>query len=595
VASLFSDLLNFLSNVRNAIQSSGGAVGAKVGNPPKVTQPNTSTWTNIRSAVQSSGGVVGAKLGTLPKTTTTAKPAPKPAPAKPASKPAPKPALKTTSKPSPSYIKVGDRGSSVAEVQRLLAAAGFNPGKIDGIFGSKTLAAVKAFQRAHGLAVDGIVGPKTMAALRAAASRKTTSAPKTTATKSTAAPTKSTTSTARSATTSTAKPATSSSTSTDTSTASSVPNIPMPNLPQLPGPSPLLPFILSLMASGPQVSVNVDELMQKAQERAAAEYADVASSLNRALQTLQQQQQLVQQQFEQARRDLVRQHAVENFLDLRKLEQQMANRGMDGSGIAADAAVRLGMASQQALDSALRDLNTQQAQALLELNQQYAELSDQIAQLPQKQAARAQELLDYLYDKALEQQSTVASLQRDFLATLLPYISPSMNEILQARNQRDLGLLNAWISQYQHLTPSGNARLQAELQRYMHDTPSGDTQARIAFERWAHLTPSAADLIREQLGLLENELGWARLEAERAKSSAPTKADLAMDRLSAYLSRLPAQARAQALVKIANGGKSAILQDKALAGLIGYPEIAGASDADVKQAAWMLMSLTSGK
>jgi hypothetical protein len=51
------------------------------------------------------------------------------------------------------------------EVQEALAAAGYNPGPIDGIRGRRTIAAIRQFQAAHGLQVDGIVGPKTGAKL----------------------------------------------------------------------------------------------------------------------------------------------------------------------------------------------------------------------------------------------------------------------------------------------------------------------------------------------------------------------------------------------------------------------------------------------
>jgi hypothetical protein len=50
-------------------------------------------------------------------------------------------------------------------LQQQLAAAGFNPGPIDGIFGARTASAVRAFQSARGLKVDGIAGPQTMGAL----------------------------------------------------------------------------------------------------------------------------------------------------------------------------------------------------------------------------------------------------------------------------------------------------------------------------------------------------------------------------------------------------------------------------------------------
>lgn len=50
-------------------------------------------------------------------------------------------------------------------IQIALARIGLDPGPADGIVGSKTRAAVEAFQTVHDLTVDGIVGPKTRAAL----------------------------------------------------------------------------------------------------------------------------------------------------------------------------------------------------------------------------------------------------------------------------------------------------------------------------------------------------------------------------------------------------------------------------------------------
>jgi Putative peptidoglycan binding domain len=58
-------------------------------------------------------------------------------------------------------LEQGDSGPAVAELQRLLP--------VDGIFGTATKAAVRAFQQANGLIVDGIVGPATWAKLTSAA------------------------------------------------------------------------------------------------------------------------------------------------------------------------------------------------------------------------------------------------------------------------------------------------------------------------------------------------------------------------------------------------------------------------------------------
>jgi peptidoglycan hydrolase-like protein with peptidoglycan-binding domain len=58
----------------------------------------------------------------------------------------------------------GDQAHPVPTLQYLLRARGHTV-TVDGIFGPRTDAAVRAFQASRGLAVDGIVGPNTWTAL----------------------------------------------------------------------------------------------------------------------------------------------------------------------------------------------------------------------------------------------------------------------------------------------------------------------------------------------------------------------------------------------------------------------------------------------
>ena len=61
--------------------------------------------------------------------------------------------------------KYGSRGDEVKQIQQKLKNWGYYYGSVDGIYGSKTLEAVKYFQRKNGLTIDGIAGEKTLAAL----------------------------------------------------------------------------------------------------------------------------------------------------------------------------------------------------------------------------------------------------------------------------------------------------------------------------------------------------------------------------------------------------------------------------------------------
>ena len=66
---------------------------------------------------------------------------------------------------SQALSKYGSRGNEVTQIQTKLKRWGYYTGSVDGIYGSKTVAAVKYFQRKNGLTVDGIAGPATLKAM----------------------------------------------------------------------------------------------------------------------------------------------------------------------------------------------------------------------------------------------------------------------------------------------------------------------------------------------------------------------------------------------------------------------------------------------
>lgn len=61
--------------------------------------------------------------------------------------------------------KQGSTGSVVTQIQQKLQNWGYYSGTVDGVYGSKTVAAVKYFQRTNGLTPDGKCGNRTLEAL----------------------------------------------------------------------------------------------------------------------------------------------------------------------------------------------------------------------------------------------------------------------------------------------------------------------------------------------------------------------------------------------------------------------------------------------
>lgn len=58
-------------------------------------------------------------------------------------------------------FKIGDKGDAVKEIQKKLLNAGYYHFDKDGLFGTRTQDAVKAYQKDNGLLIDGIIGEQT--------------------------------------------------------------------------------------------------------------------------------------------------------------------------------------------------------------------------------------------------------------------------------------------------------------------------------------------------------------------------------------------------------------------------------------------------
>lgn len=67
--------------------------------------------------------------------------------------------------PDGRVLRLGSVGGDVKQLQELLKALGLDPGTPDGVFGSKTVGAVRTYQESAGIRIDGIVGRGTRSSM----------------------------------------------------------------------------------------------------------------------------------------------------------------------------------------------------------------------------------------------------------------------------------------------------------------------------------------------------------------------------------------------------------------------------------------------
>jgi hypothetical protein len=127
--------------------------------------PTASATTTAPAAVTQPGAASPTPKAKNPTSTTTT-PSTSTTPATPNTAPPASPVTLAAGE----TLSLGASGEDVTKVQNALAAAGHDPGPVDGSFGPQTQAAVQSFQQAQGITADGIVGPETVKALNTAGS-----------------------------------------------------------------------------------------------------------------------------------------------------------------------------------------------------------------------------------------------------------------------------------------------------------------------------------------------------------------------------------------------------------------------------------------
>lgn len=172
------DSVRTLQTALNSLGYSCGSADGKFG---------TATYNAVRAFQRAKGLMVDGKAGTATQTAlysasgqntggATASPAPTEAPSTLPPENTPAPTAPASSMPSQT-LRLGMRGNDVMVLQQKLNEKGYAAGSADGVYGSKTVTAVKAVQKAFKLTVDGIAGAKTYTALWGAPAGETPATP----------------------------------------------------------------------------------------------------------------------------------------------------------------------------------------------------------------------------------------------------------------------------------------------------------------------------------------------------------------------------------------------------------------------------------
>ena len=308
-------------------------------------------------------------------------------------------------------LSYGSKGNDVSNLQRLLNSKGYNL-SVDGIFGDKTLAAVKSWQQKNGYTADGLVGPNTWKRMGGTASGSTSGSTVENIYNQLTGGTGGSGGTGSGATgTDTTTPATGETTSTETTVSGTETEKPstagVESAMDAAKNNPQLEELLKSLQVKDYTPLTADQMKQQAENEYKSYYDQLRlaskQSTERQNLALENQKAGLQQTYDRQRRDSAEQYRQAYS----QADRQSLSRGMQRSSYNGQTLANIDQKAAQAQQDIQNAQATEENKISDQQTQLAAQLADQLLQYDASQAADIMKRIDELEAREYDRRNTL--------------------------------------------------------------------------------------------------------------------------------------------------------------------------------------------
>lgn len=350
-------------------------------------------------------------------------------------------------------LSYGSKGNDVSSLQRLLNSKGYNL-SVDGIFGDKTLAAVKNWQQKNGYTADGLVGPNTWQRMGGTASGSTSSSTVENIYNQLTGGTGGSggTGSGTTGTTGTDAPATGETASTETTVSGTETEKPstagVEAAMEAAKNNPQLEELLKSLQVKDYTPLTAEQMKQQAENEYKSYYDQLRLAANQSAErqnlALENQKAGLQQTYDRQRRDSTEQYRQAYS----QADRQSLSRGMQRSSYNNQTLANIDQKAAQAQQDIQSAQTTEENKISSQQTQLAAQLADQLLQYDASQAADIMKRIDELEAREYDRQTT-AENNRNTLGL-------QIESILQARANQQVQY-EQWLAEFNENVRQFNA------------------------------------------------------------------------------------------------------------------------------------------